>query len=140
MENCLPVRDSQGFVRIPVDLIRAAHALPPQAILCYGLLQATPKFRGRTGTFKWAELRELTGLHLRTIKRAVRALAEARWIAIMQEHRRAPIWFRLQHADQAYQVRGEEEPGEGRVSRGGLDALLSLLDRGYQGVRGWSPA
>lgn len=99
-----PVREPRGVVRIPVDLIRAAHALRPQAILCYGLLQAAPNFnvRGKTGSFKWAELSKLTGLHLRTIKRAVRALAEARWIDTVQENRRAPIWFRLQNADEAY--------------------------------------
>lgn len=101
-KTACPVRDSRGVARIPVDLIRASHVLRPQAILLYGLLQAVPNFNGRTGTFKWAELRELTCLHLKTIKRAVRVLAEARWIAIQQEHRRAPIWFRLQHADQAY--------------------------------------
>lgn len=115
-------------VRIPVDLIRAAHALRPQAILCYGLLQATRGFNGRTGAFKWAELRQLTGLHLRTIKRAVRALAEARWISIAQEHRRAPIWFRLQHADHAY-----KEEAEARLERAGylgealMRSFLSLI-------------
>jgi len=99
-----PVRDVSAVVRIPVDLIRAAHALRPQEILCYGFLQATPGFSAstRTGTFKWAELHEMTGLHLRTVKRAVRALAEARWIAMAQENRRARIWFRLQFADEAY--------------------------------------
>lgn len=99
-----PVRHPRGVVRIPVDLIRAAHALRPQAILCYGLLQATTRFNvnGRTGAFKWAELRALSGLHLRTLKRAVRELVEARWVTILQPNRRAPIWFRLQHADRAY--------------------------------------
>lgn len=97
-----PVQTPRGVVRIPVDLIRAAHTLRPQAILCYGLLQKMPDFNGIAGTFKWAELRKLTGLHLRTIKRAVRALAEARWVAIAQKHRRARVWCRLQHADQAY--------------------------------------
>ena len=97
-----PARDGRSNVMIPVDLIRASHALRPQAILCYGLLQATHEFNGKTGHFKWANLRELTGLHLRTIKRAVRALADAYWIATAQQHRRKPIWFRLQHADRAY--------------------------------------
>lgn len=103
-KTACPARNPRGVVWIPVDLIRAAHALRPQAILFYGLLQATPKFNanGRAGQFKWTQLRELTGLHLRTIKRAVRALAEARWITMAQENRRSPIWFRLQHADQAY--------------------------------------
>lgn len=101
--NC-PVKNSEKNARIPVDLIRAAHSLRPQAILCYGVLQATEdfKFETRAGMFKWAELRELTRLDLRTIKRAVRALVDARWVAMAQEHRRAPILFRLQHADEAY--------------------------------------
>lgn len=95
-------RKAQKTVRIPVSLIRAAHILRPQAILLYGVLQALPTFRGRTGYFKWAELRELTGLDLRTIKRAARALVDARWLSVAQKHRRAPLFFRLQHADEAY--------------------------------------
>lgn len=103
-----PVR-SRRSVRIPADLIRWAHALRPQAILCYGILQALPGFslHAGTGRFKWAELRSLTGLHLRTLKRAVRALAEARWIALVQKNRRAPLEFRLQHADRAYKEEAE---------------------------------
>lgn len=99
-----PKSNMRSVVRIPVALIRAAHELRPLAILCYGILQLISDFNSnaRTGTFKWAELRQLTGLHLRTIKRAVGALVDARWITIAQEHRRARIWFRLQHADEAY--------------------------------------
>lgn len=44
----------------------------------------------------------------------MQALAESRWISIAQENRRAPIWFRLQHADQAYKAEVEarlERPG-----------------------------
>lgn len=95
---------AKSVATIPVDLIRAAHALRPLAILCYGMLQATPEFGGRAGYFKWAQLRVLTGLDLRTIKRAVRALVDARWLSIAQKNRRAPIFFRLQHADEAYKV------------------------------------
>lgn len=103
-KTACPVDDRRGVVKIPVDLIRAAHALRPVAILCYGLLQLTVGFNavGRTGTFKWAELHEVSGLHLRTLRRAVRALVETRWVATAQANRRAPIWFRLQHADEAY--------------------------------------
>lgn len=101
-KTACPAKDDRRGVRIPVDLIRASHAMRPQAILCYGLLQMTEKFNRFSGEFKWAELRKLTGLHLRTVKRAVRALAEARWVYMQQRNRRAPIWFRLQHADEAY--------------------------------------
>lgn len=123
-KTACPVRDRR-IAKIPVDLIRASHALRPQAILCYGLLQATPRFNGRTGWFKWAELRELTGLHLRTIKRAVRALAEERWIAMAQEHRRKPIWFRLQHADEAF--KDEVQKGLERANHVGEALMRSLL-------------
>ena len=46
------------MVHFPVALIRAAHVLRPQSILCYGILQLLPDFRAksRSGTFKWAEL------------------------------------------------------------------------------------
>jgi len=108
-KTACPAPQPRGFARIPVDLIRAADTLRPQAILCYGILQALPDFNGRgmAGSFKWAQLRELTGLHLRTLKRAVRELADAKWIALAQEHRKAPVRFRLQHADEAYQVEAE---------------------------------
>lgn len=120
----------RGWVHIPVDLIRASHALRPQTILCYGLLQASPGYNSaaRTGTFKWTQLRELAGLHLRTLKRAVRTLAEARWIATAQENRRAPIWFRLQHADEA--LKEEIEKGLERADYRGeamMRFYLSLI-------------
>lgn len=90
-------------VRFPTELVRSTHALRPQEILCYGLLQVWYQVSqdGESGAFKWAELRELTGLDLRTLKRAVRALVESRWVSLSQEHRKAPIRFRLQHADYA---------------------------------------
>lgn len=123
-----PLRNSRRVVRIPADLIRAAHALRPQAILCYGLLQATPQFNGRTGSFKWADLRKLTGLHLRTIKRAIRSLAESRWITMLQVHRRAPIWFRLQHADEAYKEEVKKSlERAGYVGQALMRSFLSLI-------------
>lgn len=108
-EATWPHEEYQEVVHIPVDLIRAAHKLRPQAILCYGLLQALHDFNGRSGWFKWGELKELTGLNLRTIKRAVRALAEARWIATAQKDRRARIWFSLQDADEAYRLEVQKQ-------------------------------
>jgi hypothetical protein len=126
----LPVREPRGVVYIPVDLIRATDALRPQSILCYGILQATPDFkpRGMAGSFKWAQLRQLTGLHLRTLKRAVRELADARWIALAQRHRKAPIRFRLQHADQAYKVEVERRLERAQyVGESIMREFLSLL-------------
>ncbi len=116
-----PVRDDGTTVKIPVDLIRASHAVRPQALLCYGLLQETKGFNGVAGYFKWAEFSKRTGLHLKTVKRAVRALAEARWIATAQESRLKPVWFRLQHADQAYK---EEVARRLEESKYGGEALM----------------
>lgn len=118
------------YARIPVDLIRAAHVLRPQAILCYGLLQATPKFNlwSRAGEFKWAEFCKLTGLHPKTIKKAVRALAETGWIAIVQSNRRARIQFRLQHADEAYKEEARQKlEHAGYVGEALMRSFLSLI-------------
>ena len=97
-----PTRDRRRKAKIPVALIRAAHKLRPQAIVCFGLLQAVPGFNGIAVWFKWAELRKITGLHLRTLRRAVRELAEAKWVSLAQKNRRAPIFCRLQDADEAH--------------------------------------
>ena len=98
--SACPAKGS-GFVRIPVDLIRDIERIRPQEVLCYGFLQLVPSFNGLSGEFRWAELRRLTRLHMRTLRRAVRSLAEASWIDIKQKNRLAPIWYRLQHADEA---------------------------------------
>ncbi len=123
-----PAKGNRTFVQIPVDLIRSSHSLRPQALLCYGLLQSIRTFNGLTGEFKWAEFSKLTRLHLKTVKRAVRALAEARWITLAQEHRLAPIWFRLQDADQAYKEEVARRLGESKYSGEGImRACLSLI-------------
>ncbi len=123
-----PALDNPSVVKIPVDLIRASHTVRPQTLLCYGLLQATSEFNGLTGFFKWAEFSKKTGLHIKTVKRAIRALAAAHWIAIRQENRRASLWFRLQHADQAYKAEVARGLGESKYSGEGLlRACLSLI-------------
>ena len=93
--------ENSPVVRIPVDLIRDVERVRPQEILCYGFLQVLSTFNGLSGKFRWRELRDLTGLHLRTIRRAVRGLAETFWVSLKQENRRAPVTYRLQHADMA---------------------------------------
>ena len=126
-KTACPVHNDR-YVKIPVDLIRSSHALRPQAILCYGLLQAMPRFNGITGEFKWAELSKLAGLHLKTAKRAVQALVDALWIAVVQKNRVAPIRFRLQHADHAYKesVRRYLEKGN-FFGEGIMRSILSLV-------------
>lgn len=129
-EHQLDEEEAETVARIPVDLIRSAHVLRPQAILFYGLLQATGDFRhwSRAGVFKWAELRELTGLHLKTIKRAVRALVDAGWLALTQSNRRARIQFRLQHADEAHKERARQHLNRaGYVGEALMRSFLSLI-------------
>lgn len=102
-QTACPLQGRYKIVRVPTELIRFAHALRPQAILCFGMLQTVHDFnrRAKSGTFKWAELRAMTRLHVRTLKRAVRALVESRWVSLKQEHRKARVQFALQHADYA---------------------------------------
>ncbi len=93
--------DDRTLVKIPMELVGALRTVSPQAVLCYGLLQATPGFKGTMGQFKWAEFSELTSWHPKTVKRAVRSLIEAGWVATTQKNRLTPVRFRLQHADLA---------------------------------------
>lgn len=101
-QTACPLVDRGATVWIPTDLIRFAHALRPQAILCFGLLQSVTDFSPatRTGTFSWSELKVLTGLDRRTLKRALRALADHHWVYLAQRSR-SRTWFRLQHGDRA---------------------------------------
>lgn len=100
------------YVKIPVDLVDLSDApagVRPQAILCFGLMQAVPRatkgpggwFKGSTGWFKWAELSQASGLHVKTLKRAVGALVAAGWVTTVQKNRVASIRYKLQHADEA---------------------------------------
>lgn len=129
--------EPEASTTIPVDLIRAAHVLRPQAILCYGLLKALN--RRLKGSFKWAQLQKLAGLDLRTIKRAVRALVDARWMWIAQKNRRAPIYFGLRNADEAYKeeiARYLEKAGfVGEALMRSYLSLVSNTDECHDGAR-----
>lgn len=106
-KTALPESSDRRTVDIPANLIRASHQVRPQEILCYGYLQTLPGFKRMAGEFKWAQVRQLSGLDLRTIKRAVRRLAELYWISMTPRKRIEPIFYRLQDADQAYQEEAE---------------------------------
>ena len=99
VQTRLPFKTSTACVVIPVDLFEWRESLSPQAIICYGFLRALAGPNGVGGQFKWADFRAETGLHLRTLKRAVRSLAEADWLAIEQRNRLAPIRYTFQHPD-----------------------------------------
>lgn len=97
-----PARHDGTCAEIPAALIRASHVVRPQEVICFGMLQALPTFKRGKGEFKWAELRRATGLDDRTVKRAIRRLAELHWIYMVQKTRVTPIRFQLQDADQAF--------------------------------------
>lgn len=65
------------------------------AKLLYGLLQATPDFRGQGGQFTYASLCSLTQLGRNTLKRAVAELVGAGWVQTSQASRVSPIRFTL---------------------------------------------
>jgi len=98
IQTRLPFKTSSSCVKIPVDLLEFRGSLSAQAIVCYGLL-STLAAKGWSGEFKWADLRAVTGLHLRTLKRAVRSLVAACWLSIQQTNRLAPIHFTFTHPD-----------------------------------------
>lgn len=98
----LPHGVSGKSVRLPFDLIKAAPKLRPQLLVCYGLLQILHEFRDERGRFKWMQLHQETGLHLRTLKRALTELAQAGWVSMRQKNRLAPIEFVLHHPDEAW--------------------------------------
>src|SRR5690606_20499667 len=66
------------------------------------LLQILHEFRDERGRFKWMQLHQETGLHLRTLKRALTELAQAGWVSMRQKNRLAPIEFVLHHPDEAW--------------------------------------
>lgn len=128
------------FVRIPVNLIRSFYKLRPQSILCFGMLQTLPRFNDRAGAFKWEELSRLVGLHITTVKRAVRALVDALWIRIVQKNRVSPVRVFLQDADEAHmedaRAKLNKEPYFGE---GVMRLLLSMITAGKECHDGAKP-
>ena len=91
----LAQRPSRGpRVQVPTALL-AERAVGAQAKVLYGLLQATPTFRGQSGEFTYASLCSLTKLGRNTLKRAITQLVGAGWVQITQASRLSPIHFTL---------------------------------------------
>lgn len=94
-------------VRLPAELAESLRGMRPQALVCFGLLQALDGFKQGKGAFKWVQLKSVTGLDPRTLKRAVSELAAAGWLTIRQENRLAPVMFTLHHPDMAWRRAAE---------------------------------
>jgi hypothetical protein len=80
--------------KVPSALL-AERSTGAQAKVLYGLLQATPDFRGQSGQFTYASLRSLTQLGRNTLKRAITDLLEAGWIQVTQANQLSPVHFTL---------------------------------------------
>lgn len=118
-------------VGVPAALL-AERLVGSHAKVLYGLLQATPGFRGPDGKFTYAALCAMTGLGRNTLKRAVHDLVRAGWVQVNQENRLQPISYTLGSPDQA---RSKAEAARarqrlGRTRNGGesiMQEYLSLL-------------
>lgn len=81
-------------VRFPLRLL-ASRTAGPQAKVVYGLLQATPGFRGGRGRFTYPSLSALTGIGPNALRRAVADLVAAGWVRTVQAGRLRPVHFSL---------------------------------------------
>jgi len=73
-----------------MDPCRAGHLY--LATCCW-----TTGFRSPTGQFTYAALSSLTGVSPNTVKEALRALQDHRWLQISQSHKHSPIHFALRN-------------------------------------------
>lgn len=118
-------------VKVPGALL-AERSVGAQAKVLYGLLQATPGFRGQGGRFTYASLCSLTQLGRNTLKRAIAELVGARWVQVTQASRLSPIDFTLGSPEQARSL-AEAAMAKRRLKRarfGGeaiMQEYLSLL-------------
>jgi hypothetical protein len=118
-------------VKVPGALM-AEPAVGAPAKVLYGLLQATPNFRGYEGEFTYGSLSVLTRCGPNTLKRAVADLVGAGWLQISQKSRLSPIKFTLGSPERARAL-AEADLARKRLKRGdyGGEAImqeyLSLL-------------
>lgn len=89
-----PVTGTAERVRMPAGLLMDQRVGIRGRIL-YGHLQRVPGFRHPAGQFTYPCLSDLTGDDLKTVRRAVSALAAAGWLQVTQENQRRPLRFHL---------------------------------------------
>lgn len=126
-----PQPAAEPHVSLPTDLLTQGD-LGVSSRLLYGLLQLTTGITQPAGTTTYAALRTLSGLDLKTLRRALHQLVEAGWITAKQASQRQPIEFALRHP---LVDRGAMELNlvKDRIARGGFHGetlmreYLSLL-------------
>ena len=87
---------TRRFVTIPGELLED-RSIRPQAVVMYGVLQATPGFRPPTGQYTRKQLREITGRALKTIRRATNMLAACGWIEFSRKNHLCPFVFTVKN-------------------------------------------
>ena len=87
---------TRRFVAIPRELLED-RTVRPQAVVMYGVLQATPGFRPPTGKYTRKQLREMTGRALKTIRRATNMLAARGWLALTRKNHLCPFVFTVKN-------------------------------------------
>ena len=88
--------NTRHFIEIPGELLDD-RSIRPQAVVMYGLLQATPEYKPPTGKYTRKQLREMTGKALKTISRATNALANRGWIERTRKNHLCPYTFTVKN-------------------------------------------
>lgn len=88
--------ETQRLVTIPRELLED-RSVKPQAVVMYGVLQATPEFEHPDGKYTCKQLRELTGRALKTIRRATAMLARRGWLKHARKNHLCPFSFTVRN-------------------------------------------
>jgi hypothetical protein len=84
------------FVQMPIELLED-RSVRPQAVVMYGVLQATPGFDPPTGKYTRKQLREMTGKALKTISRATNMLVQRGWLERTRKNHLCPYIFTVKN-------------------------------------------
>ena len=84
------------IVEIPIELLED-HSVRPQAVVMYGVLQATPEYKPPTGKYTRKQLREMTGKALKTISRATNMLVQRGWLERARKNHLCPYIFTVKN-------------------------------------------
>lgn len=86
----------RDFATIPSQLLED-HALKPQAVVMYGVLQATPEYHRRSGKVTFKLLAELTGKQLKVVRRSIYQLVQRGWLQVVRKNRLYPFGFTVRN-------------------------------------------
>jgi hypothetical protein len=96
-----PKTQSICYVNMPAKLLTDKDLKPRDKVM-FGVLQATQFFSGKKGKIKYLELSKYAHMCVKTVRRAVKALAGANWINARQVNQLAPIYYELDDPQLAY--------------------------------------